>query len=372
MPTPNPVPRIVPRRRLALTLLCLLMVALAPLAAEEPETPPAVPDGVRGVRDSLFHDALTAGQALVIHDRYEAAVAHFDSLRRRHPGHPAPHFYLAAVYQNWMATFRFNTYRDTLESLVETAIRLGENLRTDRPDDPWIPFYAGGAYGYSAFFKMLDWNFIGAYRDGLKGIDRLRTALDMEPRLYDVYLGLGTYYYWRTARSRFVRFIAFWMSDERERGLELLRFARDHGRYSEADAALALAVSLYDFERYEAALAVLDEFRRAVPHPLMSELYYRGRTLQQLGQWEGVEAAFLPLLRELDARPYSGDGYKAECLYWIAMARQRTGRSGAARDALDRAFVLTELRDEDRELDGPFENFGEIRKGMEQLRDELE
>ena len=32
----------------------------------------------------------------------------------------------------------------------------------------------------------------------------------------------------------------------------------------------------------------------------------------------------------------------------------------------------SELADEDRELDGPFENFGEIRKGMEQLRDELE
>jgi hypothetical protein len=36
---------------------------------------------------------------------------------------------------------------------------------------------------------------INAYLDALNGVDNLKAALGKEPRLYDAYLGLGTYYH---------------------------------------------------------------------------------------------------------------------------------------------------------------------------------
>ena len=36
------------------------------------------------------------------------------------------------------------------------------------------------------------------------------------PNPYDCYYGLGSYHYWRTAKSKFVRTIAFWMKDKQQ------------------------------------------------------------------------------------------------------------------------------------------------------------
>jgi tetratricopeptide (TPR) repeat protein len=101
------------------------------------------------------------------------------------------------------------------------------------------------------YFRKHDW--ISAYRDSGRGISHLQKALELEPKLYDVYLATGTYYYWRTAKSKFLRIIAFWKTDKRELGLRELRFAIDHGRYAPNESAYALITAYFDYGKYQEA-----------------------------------------------------------------------------------------------------------------------
>lgn len=331
---------------------------------------PAVPPGAIAPVDTLFHRPLSRGLALVYQDSFPAAVALFDSLKSVFPDHPAPNFYLAATYQTWMSSYRFNGFQKELEANVQQAIDKGNELLEVRGDDPWLNFYIGAAYGYRAFFRVRSFNWIGAYLDGKKGIGNFQRALEKAPALYDVYLGLGSYHYWRTARSKFIRVIAFWMSDKRDFGLEQIDFSIRHGRYCPAESFLVLATAQFDYGRYEAALQTLQEFHHG-HRPVMSSRYLEGRLRIEAGEWAEVERIFSDLLARLEPYPYPSVGYQVECRYWIARARAEQGDAMAALELCRKALALADTRDQARELESQFESFDDIKSMLEDLEKTL-
>jgi hypothetical protein len=87
----------------------------------------------------IFHDALTRGLIHVHNSRYSEALAIFDSLQQTFPNRPAPYFYKAATYQDWMLTFRFNKFQNDLYENAEIAIDKGNTI-LEKNSDPWINF----------------------------------------------------------------------------------------------------------------------------------------------------------------------------------------------------------------------------------------
>ena len=332
---------------------------------------PQVPAGVIGAQDSLFDAALVAGRKFILADRYEEAVAYYDSILTLYPEQPGPHFFLAATYQSWMGTYRISAYQEPLEKHVNETIRLGEKLLETRPEDPWLNFYIGAAYGYRAFFKVLSFNFIGAYLDGRKGIDNLETCLDKNPEIYDVYLGLGSYHYWRTARSKFIRVVAFWMSDLRDLGLKQIRFAAEHGRYSRPECMLGLVVAYFDYEKYDEGLEALAWYNESYDYKLLTSYYYHGRLLMAKKRYQEAIPQFEEMLRGLHKEPGSALGFAIECNYWIAKAYREMGDKSKALHYAGLGLVDLEKRNDQAELDGPFESFSDIKDKLKDLHKEL-
>lgn len=328
---------------------------------------PDVPPTARAPIDTLFHGPLDRGIKLVYQDRFQEAIFLFDSLQEVFPHHPAPYFYRAATYQSWMSSYRFNKFQAQLEENVQKAIEIGNELLKQRQEDPWLNFYIGAAYGYRAFFKVRSWNFIGAYIDGKKGIGNFNKALEKDSTLYDVYLGLGTYHYWRTARSSFIRTIVFWMPDKRDFGLAQMEFAIRHGRYATEEATLALVTSLYDYQKYSSALELLEKFMAGYQTQLISSLYLYGRLLVQFQRWPEVHTTFAEILSRLENYPYPSIGYQVECKYWMALARQGENRLQEALALAEAALVQSKLRNKEVELEGQFESFEDIKGRLEKL-----
>lgn len=354
---------------IVLTVLTFLFFLTTIAVAED--ALPVVPTNELAPTDSLFHKPLSQGIRLVYADNYEQALAIFDSLQAVFPDHPAPYFYKAATYQTWMSSFRFNAYQKELEENVKKAIETGERMLQKKPNDAWLNFYIGAAYGYSAFYKMRKWKWIGAYRDGQKGIDNFRTALDKNPRLYDVYLGLGSYHYWRTARSKFIRVIAFWMRDLRDLGLKQIEFAMKHGRYSREESAYVLATAYYDYEKYPQALAVLDSLAQAESPMIATYLNLRGLLMFQAENWSEVEHMYRQLLTRLDSQAHSSIGYEVECKYRIAKALSEQGQIEEAYRLAAEALDQSEQRQADLELESQFSNFDDIKHDLQDLFDVL-
>lgn len=349
----------------------LLILLFNPSSSAKDELPQVAADAI-APKDTLFDEPLSRGIKLVYQDSFEEAIALFDSLQKAFPNHPAPYFYRAATYQTWMSSYRINKFHEELEDNVKLAIDIGNGLLKEREDDPWLNFYIGAAYGYRAFFRVRSWNFIGAYMDGKKGIGNFNKALEKDSTLYDVYLGLGSYHYWRTARSGFIRVIAFWMSDKRDFGLEQMEFTIQHGRYAPEEATMALATSLFDYEKYDRARNILEKFMAQYQKQLISSLYLYGRTLVHFDRWPEVQASFQEILNRLENYPYQSIGYQVECKYWIAAALKGQGKLEEAILLTQEALAQGEQRNKDVELEGQFNNFGDVEDWLKDLKKDLE
>ncbi|MGH1364690.1 MAG: tetratricopeptide repeat protein [Calditrichia bacterium] len=352
-------------------LAALIFTAISTTSLLADDKLPQIPMAERATKDSLFHEPLSRGINLVYEDKFAESIAIFDSLLVHYPQHPAPYFYKAAAYQTWMSSYRFNGFQKELEENVQKAIDTGTSLLEKTENDPWLNFYIGAAYGYRAFFKLRSYNFIGAYRDGTRGIDNFKIALEKDPKLYDVYLGLGSYHYWRTARSKFIRIIAFWMRDKRNLGIDQMRFSIDHGQYCPAEASLVLVTALYDYKKYDEALAVLTDFMQSSETQVISSYYMLGRLHLETEDWLGAEESFTAVLTRLEQNKDSAKGYQAECYYWIAQSHVERSESLMALQSVEKALELARQRDKKRELESQFESFNDIHSKLKKLHKTL-
>jgi tetratricopeptide (TPR) repeat protein len=351
-------------------LLWFIILSISPAFSHPTESVPDPPPGIVASKDPIFYDSASPGINLVLHDRFEESLLLFEDLQQTYPGHPAPHFFKAATYQSWMSLFRVNRFQDEFEENIQLTIEKGNEL-LKQENDPWIFFYVGAAYGYRAFNEFRKNHWISAYSDATKGVDNFEEALKRDPKLFDVYLGLGSYHYWRTAKSNLLRLITFWIPDKRELGLRQLEFAFQHGSYAPDQAGYNLVAAYFDYGQYEKAMQVLNRILEKKKTAGLSDLYYKGRLLIELERWPEVESVFRKILERLENNEFPSAGYKAECMYWMAEALSAQKRRSEALQFTEMALAQSEERNADSELEGPFENFREIENKLERLHQYL-
>ena len=96
------------------TYLLLIFLLSFSNIVQENSLLPKVQPCERTPINHTFHEALTIGLDHVYNHRYSKALVLFDSLQQVFTNHPAPNFYIAAAYQNWMLSFRFNKFQKDL------------------------------------------------------------------------------------------------------------------------------------------------------------------------------------------------------------------------------------------------------------------
>ncbi len=334
------------------------------------EIVPDVTPGTISRIDTLFDQELTEILRLTVLDRHAETIPIVDSLIKAHPDHLAPYFFKAAILQGWMATFRFSQFQNEVEENVQKVIDIGDELLKNE-NDPWVHFYLGGAYGYRGFARFRKYNFIGAYKDARRGINHFKEALKVDSTLYDVYLGLGSYFYWRTAKSKFLRIITFWIPDKRELGLNQLEFTLKHGRYAINETIYVLLASYYDDKKYAEALKLVNDVIETRNYANVSDLYFKGRLLINYQKWSEADTAFTEILKIINNHPYKSIGFQIECKYWIAKTYSERGNIEEALSLAKEALAQRKDRDPDLETEGHIDSFKDIENLLEELFEDL-
>jgi tetratricopeptide (TPR) repeat protein len=347
-------------------LLCFMISSISPALSYATESLPDLPPGTVASKDPIFYDSALPGINLVLHDRFKESLLLFGQIQETYPAHPAPHFFKAATYQSWMSFSRLNRFQEEFEKNIQLTIEKGNKLLKEE-NNPWILFYVGAAYGYRAFNNFRKHNWINAYFDAKKGVGNFQEALKEDTKLFDVYLGLGTYHYWRTAKSNFLRLITFWIPDKRELGLRQIEFAFQHGSYAPDQAGYNLVAAYFDYGQYKKAMQILKRILEKKKNAGLSDLYYKGRLLIEFERLPEAESVFREILEHLENDEFASTGYKAECMYWIAALLARQKKRSEALEFAEMALAQSGERNADSELEGPFENFREIKNRLENL-----
>ncbi len=237
--------------QLRLLVLCSCSVLLS-----NPGSSPSYAQSEPAARlDSLLQRAIVA----TVNQEYEHALRLVDQAITQSPQDPLGHLFRAATLQSRMMDYEnYGEEKEFFKSL-KTCRRLAERKLQRQPQDALGHFLLGCAYGYESFYVGKQKRYLEAAHKGWNSIKHLETAIRLDSTMYDAYLGIGTYKYYRSKLK------LLFFSDEREEGVAMVRKACAHGKYSRFAAINGLTWILLDENNAPEAFAMSDSVLQLYP-----------------------------------------------------------------------------------------------------------
>lgn len=200
--------------------------------------------------DADNNDEIKTGIDAIYNLDFEDARKQMDKIRMNDPEDPAPYFYTAMIY--WGKLF-FNYDLKAVDELniwLDRTIDKAEKLQNKEGGESKTLFYLGGAYGFKARISLIKHQWLSAYFNAKKGTKFLQRAVEVNPKNYEAYLGLGMYNYFISRLPGVIKVLAFmlFMDGDKDIGISQLELCAEKGTYGAAEARLVLSSIYIYFE----------------------------------------------------------------------------------------------------------------------------
>jgi tetratricopeptide (TPR) repeat protein len=260
------------------------------------------------VTQTAWNDALLKKAiALTAIQRFQEALALTDTVIKLTPNEPSGYFFRAAVLQSRMMDYEdYNGDEKAFFDATGACRKLAQTKLQDHTiagrDEAWAHFFLGSAMGYEAFFIGKKKRYLEAFRYGWQSIQHLEAALKIDPQLYDAYLGIGTYKYYRSKMSKKFSWLPF-VKDERELGIRMIRLSIAKGHYSRTASINGLGWILMDENRPAEALALIDSALAIYPNSRFF-LWSAGEAAYRVAHYEQAAAHYRLILESLQTEKH--------------------------------------------------------------------
>jgi tetratricopeptide (TPR) repeat protein len=298
------------------------------------------------------------------HERFEAALRAAAELRERFPADAAGPLAEANVYQTMMRDYRVRDHEAEFQAALDESRRLADVEAQSRPDAEAF-FVRGTAQGYVAIHDSRCGRWLPALKHGLRCLGDMERASRLDPTFVDPQLPMALHDYWKSRK------LGFFFGGRRAGAIARMEVVWREGRYLTVEAAYSLSAVLQGEGQLERALAVNDWLHERFPENPVC-LYHRARILERLDRREEALDTWQRLISRLVASGRVSHGFMAECHLHLARLLDTPSRSGtASRDRASAALALAidhaRQREPLLEMDGPFEDFDEVRETIARL-----
>jgi tetratricopeptide (TPR) repeat protein len=227
------------------------------------------------------NEVILEGQRAVLNGRWGEAYSLYQGLCITDSADPAGCLFRAAVLQAEMIDKEEDLHGSRLSLLCDSTKSLAEKRLKDcsRQDSALCYLYIGHQYANRSIYEARFGSRISMLRFGLKAKGQYQTGLRIDSTLYDLYLGLGVYHYWKSVKSGILK-LAGVFKEERERGIAEIELAADSSLFSREASLSALIWIMIDRHDYDSAISLSRSMLERYPDgnsllwPL-AESYYR-------------------------------------------------------------------------------------------------
>lgn len=300
-------------------------------------------------------------------DKFEQGISEFKKVVDKYPDDPVGYFFISASLQTLIDDYRNEKYKADFEKNIDLAIEKGSKRVEKKPDSAIDHFYLGGSLGYRGIYRSFRGSWWGAFRDGGKAHSHLKQAVELDSTLYDAYLGLGAYHYWRSVKSKLFWWLPFF-GDERQKGIQETMLAIQKGKYAKDEAAYSLLRIYLEEKDYTSVLKWSQEVKR-IKEDDPFRLWMTGFAYIGLGNWIEAKDIFLELLNVLKSSPYYDPAGEYECRYWLGYINYNSGNFESAKAELNKALNL-ESEVEENDYAEPF--IGKVKDLQKEISKKLE
>ena len=254
---------------------------------------------------------------------FRKADSLFSEVIRKRPDHPAGYFFRAmVVWWQILTDFDDESQDKKFTDMLQEVIDMCEQQLDNNPKDVTALFFKGGAVGFRGRLRANRSKWLGAANDGIVALPIVRKAFEIDPKNYDILLGIGIYNYYAEVvpdKYPFVKpFMIFFPTGDRKKGLEQLDLAARHSKYARTESSYFLMQNYFSYEKdYIKALELARQLHSRYPrNPLFHR--YLGRCLVSVGFLSDANEEFVEIEKRFRAKQTGYDIYDGrEAYYYI-------------------------------------------------------
>lgn len=300
--------------------------------------------------DSTYLAEIRQGIDLTMTERFAEARDVFQQLIGRDSTDHAAYLFLAGVYHAEMMDKEDYGDKPIFYQLVDKALLCAERAIQQNHDPAWAHLTRGNAYSYIAVIEAKDGSWWSALKGGLRAKGEYLEALAIDSTLYDAFLGLGTYHYWKSAKTEFINWLPF-IADRKEEGLRELQLAVDSSLFSRNLALNSLVWIYLNQGRGDKSFEIANRLHNIFPQ---SRLVMWGLAFSsyQSGRLPAAADYFGEILERVERQPGQNNFNTIECHYHrAAIFRQMNENDKALIEvqALLSYPISNEIRDRQKE-----------------------
>lgn len=302
------------------TFICLFAGISAAQPADDPYLTPA------------RQHFLVAVQKLLFDNRFVEADSVIAAYRQSAPFDPTGILFQAGSLVTQMTDREEEISPDLFKALIDSCLKLTDDildLGTPR-ERAWRYLIRGHAHAYRSIYSSHFGSFTAAIDHGFDAKGEYQRGLKADSTLYDLYFGLGSYHYWKSAKAGFLRWIGIF-SNDKDKGIRELRLAADSSLVSREAATNALIWVYFDNDQFEEAKSLVDSAMHRYPNG-KAFLWPLAKALYEKKEFAAASTTFAELRRRLTNQP--GNYYNLiECDYYLTKCHDRLKQNDLAKSA---------------------------------------
>ena len=202
----------------------------------------------------------------------------------------------------------------------------------------------GGIYGVKARFLLANKSYVRAYFTGKKGLKYMNKAVELDPKMYDAYLGQAIYEYYAGTLPSVVRVLAkLVISGDADKGIYYLNLIKDKGRYSANTAKLLLVEIAIQNKKYsnpaQAEQYIKEIITKYPQNPLFR--FVAIIAAYQNKNYEDVRSGAKDFLAKIGKEPFYKEIYIARSYTALASTYMQEGNYKEAIKILEQSIAAT-------------------------------
>lgn len=279
----------------------------------------------------------------IANDDYVNFEKYMDSVEKSNTELPIANSIWAAMYYKITEEYRTKEFEADFDEVIKKAVTALEDEKLDKEKGDIYKAkrlqFLGSAYGYRGMYRTFKGLWASAFLDGKRAYGVLEDSLKLDPSLIDNKAGMGTYLYWRSAKSGVVKYLLFW-GDKKEEGINYIKSTLDDSKIIKLWALGGLVRIYIEEKKGTPAIESADKILEDAPNDIgtLRRKAYVFEKQQKIEQAFNIYEKILPILKNNDGIKIRGKelntaNAQIECIYDMLRLNKELGGKAITEEA---------------------------------------